>query len=121
MMNKWLAAIGVVMVALVGAQCNSKEAEKKMEANPSVVIETSEGSITVELWPDKASETKAYYTEFVAAESFPNNGGDRQSVLADFEFYSFAGTLKSPANKLKVEDYWEFSLLNKALEKLGRQ
>ena len=41
-----------------------------MAANPAVIIETSEGSITVELWPDKAPKTVANFTEYVDAKFF---------------------------------------------------
>ncbi len=65
MMNKWMAAICVVIVALASTQSDSKEVEKKMEANLRVVIETSKGNITVELWQDKAPITVANFLRYV--------------------------------------------------------
>ncbi len=50
---------------------------------------------------------------------FPGDGGGAKAARTDLEFYTVAGQLKGPADKLKVEDFWDFGPLNAALTKLG--
>ncbi len=65
-------------------------------------------------------EIRRYYSEMVEGGIFPDNGGGRQAVLADFEFYGFAGTLEGDVSKLKVEDYWDLEPLGRALTSVSR-
>jgi NitT/TauT family transport system substrate-binding protein len=59
-----------------------------------------------------------YYSEMVKIGAFPNNGGGPQAALADFDFYQLAGTLEGDMSQFKVEDFWDFEPLERALEKL---
>ena len=56
--RRFVIIIGVVIAAMTMVAFTCAE-EKKMEkqANPAVIMETSEGTITIELWADKAPET----------------------------------------------------------------
>ena len=58
MRSKSVMMIGVVVAAMAMVALTFAE-EKKMEkpVNPEVVMDTSEGAITIELWADKAPET----------------------------------------------------------------
>ena len=60
-------ALGAVVSAL-GSLAPAAEGERAI-ANPVVVIKTSEGSITVELWADKAPETVKSFLRY-ADEKF---------------------------------------------------
>ncbi len=64
-------------------------------------------------------EIRRYYTEMVEVGAFPNDGGGLQAVLADFEFYGFAGTLEGDVSKLRVEDFWDLTYLEQALSAIG--
>lgn len=74
-----------------------------------------------ELWPDKKSEVLSYYKEFVGIGGFPNNGGGKDAVRADLEFYGFAGTIKGDVSKLEINNFWTLEPLNNVLKKLGRK
>jgi len=59
----------ILPIALIGAALSfgtsSSAAEEKSMANPVVVMETSEGTIKIELWPDKAPKTVANFLSYV--------------------------------------------------------
>ena len=52
---------------------------------------------------------------------YPLNGGGEAAVKDDFAFYAVAGQLQGDPATLKVEDFWTFTPLNKALDKVGRK
>ena len=58
MRSKFVMMIGMFVAAVAMVALTSAE-EKKMEkpVNPEVVMDTSEGTIKIELWADKAPET----------------------------------------------------------------
>jgi peptidyl-prolyl cis-trans isomerase B (cyclophilin B) len=59
----------ILPLALVGGALSfgsaSLSAEEKSAANPVVVMETSEGTIKIELWPDKAPKTVENFLSYV--------------------------------------------------------
>ncbi|MGO8703518.1 MAG: peptidylprolyl isomerase [Candidatus Brocadiia bacterium] len=59
----------ILPIALIGAALSfgtsSSAAEEKNMANPVVVVETSEGAIKIELWPDKAPKTVENFLSYV--------------------------------------------------------
>ena len=59
----------ILPIALIGAALSfgtsSSAAEEKSMANPVVVMETSEGAIKIELWPDKAPKTVENFLSYV--------------------------------------------------------
>ncbi len=65
MINRTLLAIGLGLVALAGTNCNANEEAKTMIINPRVVMETSEGNVTIELWAEKAPITVANFLRYV--------------------------------------------------------
>jgi cyclophilin family peptidyl-prolyl cis-trans isomerase len=60
----------VITLALVFAASSEGAAMEEKKVNPSVIIETSLGNITVELYQDKAPKTVANFLEYVKAGYF---------------------------------------------------
>lgn len=63
MSKVWCAAAVIALAGLVAGPVFG-QAEKK-EINPVVIMETSEGTIKIELWPDKAPKTVANFLAYV--------------------------------------------------------
>ena len=70
MRSKFVMMIGMFVAAVAMVALTSAE-EKKMEkpVNPEVVMDTSEGTIKIELWADKAPETVKNFLRY-ADEKF---------------------------------------------------
>jgi peptidyl-prolyl cis-trans isomerase B (cyclophilin B) len=76
----------ILPIALIGAALSfgtsSSAAEEKNMANPVVVMETSEGTIKIELWPDKAPKTVANFLSYVDEKFYDDTIFHR--VIANF-------------------------------------
>ena len=71
--NRFLMMIGVAVAAVATVQLSFAEEKQTMKAaNANVVMETSEGSIMIELWADKAPETVKNFLRY-ADEKFYDN------------------------------------------------
>lgn len=93
---------------------------REINANPGVVAELRKKyGLLADLPADLEGEMVPYYEESVAAGVFPANGGSEQGVQDDFGFYALAGQIEGDPAALKVEDFWTFDPLNKALPKVG--
>ena len=68
--------------APVVAEDKEPTVDELQNANPVVVIETSEGAITAELWPDKSPKTVENFLSYVDAGFF--NGLIFHRVIAEF-------------------------------------
>ncbi|MFQ5971856.1 MAG: ABC transporter substrate-binding protein [Alphaproteobacteria bacterium] len=68
---------------------------------------------------DLEPEVLPFYESAAESGMHPPNGGGADAASADLEFYMVAGQLKGPLEDLKVEDYWDLTPLQRALEKLG--
>ncbi|MFQ6017854.1 MAG: ABC transporter substrate-binding protein [Kiloniellaceae bacterium] len=85
-----------------------------------VTTQRKKYGVLADLPAELEGEIIPYYTESAKSGAFPVNGGGVEAAKTDFEFYSIAGQLKGDPADLKVEDFWYFGPLNKALDKLGR-
>ncbi|GIK98312.1 MAG: nitrate ABC transporter substrate-binding protein [Alphaproteobacteria bacterium] len=95
---------------------------REINANPAVVADLrKQYGLLPELPAEEEAEIVPYFEEAVASGAFPPNGGSEAAVKDDFDFYSIAGQLEGDASALKVEDFWEFAPLERALAKLGEQ
>ena len=56
-------------------------------------------------------EILTYYSEMSKADALPLDGGLDKAFTADVEFYKYAGTIKGEISSLKMENYWDFSIL----------
>ena len=70
MRSRFPMMIGMVVAAMTMVQLSFAEEKQTMKAvNPKVVMETSEGTITIELWADKAPVTVKNFLRY-ADEQF---------------------------------------------------
>ena len=83
MKSRFVMMIGTVVAAMAMVGLTFAE-EKKMEkpVNPEVIMETSKGAITIELWADKAPETVKNFLRY-ADEKF-YDGTIFHRVIDDF-------------------------------------
>ena len=83
MKSRFAMMIGTVVAAMAMVGLTFAE-EKKMEkpVNPEVIMETSKGAITIELWADKAPETVKNFLRY-ADEKF-YDGTIFHRVIDDF-------------------------------------
>jgi NitT/TauT family transport system substrate-binding protein len=94
---------------------------REINADPKAVTALREKyGLLADLPADLEPEIEPYFIESVASGSFPDNGGGEAAAKDDFGFYGAAGQLEGDPASLKVEDFWDFGPLDRALEKLGR-
>jgi NitT/TauT family transport system substrate-binding protein len=95
---------------------------REINANPAVVADLRKKyNLLADLPAELEPEVVPYYEESVATGAFPNNGGDAAAAKDDFGFYALAGQIEGDPASLKVDDFWTFEPLNKALAKVGTQ
>jgi ABC-type nitrate/sulfonate/bicarbonate transport system substrate-binding protein len=95
---------------------------REINANPKIVADLRKKyNLLPDLPAELEGEVVPYYEESVPTGMFPNNGGSEQTAKDDFAFYSLAGQIEGDPASLKVEDFWTFEPLNKALAKVGSQ
>ena len=85
-----------------------------------VVAERERLNLLPDLPAEVEEEVQPYFTEAVETGIFPNNGGGPENVQDDFQFYTTAGQLEGNASELKVEDFWYFAPLEKAIQTVGQ-
>jgi NitT/TauT family transport system substrate-binding protein len=94
---------------------------REIAENPEVVVELKEKyNLAQDLPSDLEAELVPFYRESAESGVFPLNGGSPEQIQADFDFYATAGQLEGEPSELKVEDFWDFDPVNKALEKVGK-
>jgi cyclophilin family peptidyl-prolyl cis-trans isomerase len=70
MRSRFVMMIGMVVAAMAMVELTFAEEKKMMKpVNPEVVMETSEGGITIQLWADKSPETVRNFLRY-ADEKF---------------------------------------------------
>ena len=95
---------------------------REINANPKVVADLRKKyNLLPDLPKDMEGEVVPYYEASVTTKAFPQNGGDEAAVKDDFAFYALAGQIEGDPASLKVEDFWTFEPLKKALAKVGTQ
>ena len=62
----------ILAMGVVGAEEAEQQSKVNKEANPMVLIETSLGDITLELYPDKAPESVKNFLQYVDDSFFDN-------------------------------------------------
>ena len=112
-LEKNRAAVGILLEELL-------KVWRQVNKDPDFMLEAWKqyGLLQSGLGDDPEDAIRRYYSEMVKEGAFPDDGGNVEAALADFEFYGFAGTLEGDTGKLRVEDYWEFGPLKEALEAL---
>ena len=92
----------------------------EMGKDPGVMErERAKRGLLKDLPKEVLDDVTKFYTDGLKAGMFNLKGGGADAAKADFEFYVEAGQLEGPADKLKVEDFWNLAPLEKALKKVG--
>ena len=92
----------------------------EMGKDPGVMErERAKRNLLKDLPKEVLADVTKFYTDGLKAGMFNIKGGGAEAAKADFEFYVEAGQLEGPADKLKIEDFWNLAPLEKALKKVG--
>ena len=113
-LKKQQAAVDILLEELI-------KVWRELNKDPNAIVELRKKyNLLPDLSKADVDDIVPAYREGVAAGMYPNNGGGMASVKQDFEFFTASGSLKGEPESLKVEDYWYFDPLDRALGKLGR-
>ncbi|MEE9209058.1 MAG: ABC transporter substrate-binding protein [Kiloniellales bacterium] len=94
---------------------------REVNKDPGVIAELRDQyGLLPDLPRADVDDIKPAFAEGVAAGMYSDNGGGVASVKQDFSFFTGSGSLQGKAEDLKVEDFWYFEPLDRALDKLGR-
>ncbi len=89
-------------------------------ANPEfMVAEQKRLNLMSRLPQDQRAGIRSFYEVAVGNGLYPNSGGTPEAVQADFQFYTSSGDLTGDPASLKVNDYWDFTLLDAARKAVG--
>jgi NitT/TauT family transport system substrate-binding protein len=93
---------------------------REMAADPTIIeTERAKRGLLEDQPKEIVAEVVPFYTEAVKEGVYAPTGGGEAAARADFEFYVLSGQLQSPADQLKVEDFWDLGPLDRARAKLG--
>jgi NitT/TauT family transport system substrate-binding protein len=93
---------------------------RSINKDPSfVVAERKRLNLLRDLPPKLEEDVLPYYQQGVENGIFPNDGGGEKAARNDILFFTTSGALKGKPEELKVEDFWYFDPLNRALGKTG--
>ncbi|MGI9426812.1 MAG: ABC transporter substrate-binding protein [Hyphomicrobiaceae bacterium] len=114
-LQKQSKAVDVLMEELLGVW-------REINADPkSVVALRDKYKVLPNLEKEDVDEILPSFAQGVEINLYPQNGGGASAVKQDFEFYSTSGTLKGDPSTFKVEDFWYFAPLERALAKVGKK
>jgi NitT/TauT family transport system substrate-binding protein len=106
-LDKHQAAVTVFVEELI-------KVNRAINANPKWVVEERKKlGLLKELPAKMEDEILPFFQEAAQNGVFPEDGGGESAAKNDVEFYSLSGALKG--ENLKVEDFWYFAPLKKAL------
>ena len=95
---------------------------REITANPAVAVEfRNKYKLLPDLGAEADAEITSYYKEVAEAGSLPVNGGGAEAASDDFAFFTLAGQIEGDPAALKVEDFWDVSVLDRVLAKLGKK
>lgn len=95
---------------------------REITENPTVAVEfRNKYKLLPDLGAEADSEITEYYKETAEADSLALNGGGADAAADDFAFFSVAGQIEGDPASLKVEDFWDVSVLDRAVAKLGKK
>jgi NitT/TauT family transport system substrate-binding protein len=95
---------------------------REITENPTVAVEfRNKYKLLPDLGAEADGEITEYYKETAEAGSLALNGGGADAAADDFAFFSVAGQIEGDPASLKVEDFWDVSVLDRAVAKLGKK
>lgn len=93
---------------------------RDINEDPSLLMEERERlGLLQDLPAELENEILPYYEAGVEGDLFPTDGGGREAVESDFEFYTASGQLEGDPEDFEVEDFWYLEPLQTALETVG--
>jgi NitT/TauT family transport system substrate-binding protein len=93
---------------------------REMNENPDIIEEERvKRGLLADQPAEVLEEVPEYYEEGVESGLFNANGASAEIVQGDFAFYVDAGQIEGPADSLKVEDFWDLSLIEEARKNIG--
>ena len=93
---------------------------REMNENPGIIEEERvKRNLLADQPAEVIEEVPDYYEEGVEAGIWNPEGASDALAEADFKFYVDAGQLEGPADGLKVEDYWDLSIIEAAKKNIG--
>ena len=94
---------------------------REITANPAVAVEfRNKYKLLPDLGAEADAEITSYYKEVAEAGSLPLNGGGAKAAADDFAFFTLAGQIEGDPSALKVEDFWDMSVVDRALGNVGK-
>jgi NitT/TauT family transport system substrate-binding protein len=95
---------------------------REISENPQAAVDMrNKYKLLPDLGADADAEIAAYYKETAEAGSLALNGGGADAAKDDFAFFSAAGQIEGDPATLKVEDFWDVSVIDRAVAKLGKK
>jgi NitT/TauT family transport system substrate-binding protein len=93
---------------------------REMNENPDIIeAERVKRGLLTDQPAEVLEEVPEYYEEGVESGLFNPEGATPEIVKGDFGFYVDAGQLEGPADSLKVEDFWDLSIIEDARKNIG--
>ena len=93
---------------------------REMNQNPGIIEEERvKRNLLADQPAEVIEEVPDYYEEGVESGIWNPEGATEALAKADFTFYVDAGQLEGPAENLKVEDYWDLSIIEAAKKNIG--
>lgn len=93
---------------------------REMNQNPGIIEEERvKRNLLSDQPAEVIEEVPDYYEEGVESGIWNPEGATADLAKADFKFYVDAGQLEGPAENLKVEDYWDLSIIEAAKKNIG--
>lgn len=95
---------------------------REITDNPQSAVDMrNKYKLLPDLGADADAEIAAYYKETAQAGALALNGGGADAATDDFAFFSAAGQIEGDPATLKVEDFWDVSVIDRAVAKLGKK
>jgi NitT/TauT family transport system substrate-binding protein len=93
---------------------------REMNENPDIIEEErAKRNLLADQPAEVLEEVPEYYEEGVEAGIWNPEGASEEMAKGDFAFYVDAGQLEGPAENLKVEDFWDLSIIEAAKKNIG--
>ena len=93
---------------------------KEMNENPGIIEEERvKRGLLADQPAEVIEEVPEYYEEGVEAGIWNPEGASEAMAKGDFAFYVDANQLEGPADSLKVEDFWDLSIIEEAKQNIG--
>ncbi len=91
---------------------------KDMHKDPTIIAKQTDPNGPIGKLPKQVLESlDGFYKDAVEAGLYDVNGGGRTAAKADMDWYHRSGQLTGDIKNLKIEDFWYFAPLDKAVKK----